>query len=51
MGRITRGLTILVAIVAVSFAIHYALFGSLPLGKPQLLDNEPAEEEPTEAWQ
>ncbi|WP_458187971.1 hypothetical protein [Haladaptatus sp. NG-WS-4] len=51
MVRLTRVLTVIVAIVAVSFAIHYALFGSLPLGKPQLLDEETVEDEPTEAWQ
>lgn len=30
----TRIVTGLVVLVAVSFALHYALFGSLPLGKP-----------------
>jgi hypothetical protein len=46
MGRIRRILTVLVAVVAVSFAVHYALFGSLPLGKPQLLEDDEAAEEP-----
>jgi hypothetical protein len=35
-----KALTALLAVVAVSFVAHYVLFGSLPLGKPQLLDEE-----------
>ena len=26
--------------IAVSFAIHYALFGSLPIGSPAMLDDD-----------
>ncbi|WP_440008306.1 hypothetical protein [Halomicrococcus sp. SG-WS-1] len=45
MVRVKRTLTVLFALVAASFAVHYALFGSLPLGKPALLaDDESADE-------
>ncbi|WP_433632258.1 hypothetical protein [Halomicrococcus sp. NG-SE-24] len=45
MVRVKRTLTVLVALLAASFAVHYALFGSLPLGKPALLsDGETADE-------
>ena len=40
MGRIKRILTVLFAVVTVSFAVHYALFGSFPLGKPQMLEDD-----------
>lgn len=35
-----RGLLVLVALVLVSFAAHYVMFGSLPLGKPQMLSED-----------
>ncbi|HET7324286.1 MAG TPA: hypothetical protein VFJ06_08145 [Halococcus sp.] len=38
----TRVVTGLVVLLAVSFAIHYALFGSLPIGKPAALRDEEA---------
>jgi hypothetical protein len=44
MARLKRALTVLAALVAVSFAVHYALFGALPLGKPALLEDDPADE-------
>ena len=40
MGRIKRILTVLFAVVTVSFAVHYALFESFPLGKPQMLEDD-----------
>lgn len=40
MACLKRFVTVLLALVGVSFAVHYALFGSLPLGKPQLLESE-----------
>ncbi len=47
MARIKRSLAILLALVGVSFVIHYVLFGSLPLGKPQLLEEDDEEVEAT----
>ncbi|SIQ72182.1 hypothetical protein SAMN05421858_0192 [Haladaptatus litoreus] len=47
MARIKRSLAILLALVGVSFVVHYALFGSLPLGKPQLMEAEADEAEAT----
>ena len=38
-SRSTRLITGIVLFVAVSFGIHYALFGALPVGKPTLLDD------------
>jgi hypothetical protein len=38
----TRTVAGFVVLVAVSFAIHYALFGSLPIGKPALLREDSA---------
>ncbi|WP_255409239.1 hypothetical protein [Halococcus sp. IIIV-5B] len=35
--KVAFGLGVL---LAASFAIHYALFGALPLGKPTMLDDE-----------
>ncbi|MFC6838170.1 hypothetical protein [Halomarina ordinaria] len=35
-----RLLAALFLTVAVLFGVHYALFGALPLGKPQVLDEE-----------
>ena len=51
MARIKRLLTVLLALVGVSFVVHYALFGSLPLGKPQLLDEESEKDEAKAAVQ
>jgi hypothetical protein len=45
MTSVKRTLTLLVALVGVAFAVHYALFGSLPLGKPQMLDDDEEEVE------
>ena len=38
--KLKRGLFALVGLVAVAFGVHYALFGSLPLGKPELLKSD-----------
>jgi hypothetical protein len=44
MARSLRTLLVgVVALVAVSFALHYVLFGSLPIGTPQLLEDESVE--------
>ncbi|GAA0248242.1 hypothetical protein ACFFQF_06830 [Haladaptatus pallidirubidus] len=45
MARIKRLLTVLLALVGVSFVVHYALFESLPLGKPQLMEKKSDEAE------
>ncbi|WP_224333278.1 hypothetical protein [Haloprofundus halobius] len=40
----------LVALVVVASVVHYALFGSFPFGKPQMLeDEEVADEAESEA--
>lgn|GEM_PF-2204049 len=36
--NVKRALTVFVALFAAATAVHYVLFGSLPFGKPQLLD-------------
>ncbi len=40
MASIKRTVALLVALVGVAFAVHYVLFGSLPLGKPQMLEDD-----------
>lgn len=47
-SKLKRGLYGFVGLLVVGFAVHYALFGSLPLGKPELLKNEDEESEWTE---
>ncbi len=44
MVSLKRTLALLVALVGVAFAVHYVLFGSLPLGKPQMLEDDEIEE-------
>ncbi|WP_166035672.1 hypothetical protein [Halorussus pelagicus] len=39
-SKLKRGLYGLVGLLALGFAVHYALFGSLPLGKPELLSDD-----------
>lgn len=46
-SKLKRGLLVLTGLLAVGFAVHYALFGSLPLGTPELL-NENDDSEWTE---
>lgn len=36
-SKLKRGLYVLVGLLAIGFGVHYAMFGSLPLGKPELL--------------
>ena len=38
-SRSTKAATGIALFIAVSFAVHYALFGALPVGKPALLDD------------
>ncbi|WP_205427712.1 hypothetical protein [Halorussus sp. MSC15.2] len=42
-SKLQRGLYGFVGLLALGFAVHYVLFGSLPVGKPELLkdDSEP----------
>ncbi len=44
MANVKRVLLVLVALVLVSFGVHYAMFGSLPLGKPQMLRDDEADD-------
>ncbi|MFC7078754.1 hypothetical protein [Halorussus caseinilyticus] len=44
-SKLKRGAFALVGLLAVAFAVHYALFGSLPLGKPELLKDDDGESE------
>jgi hypothetical protein len=44
MASIKRGLFVLTGLLALSFGVHYVLFGSLPLGKPELLRDDEAVE-------
>ncbi|MGN8212720.1 hypothetical protein [Halococcus salifodinae] len=39
-SRTKQAIAVLFGVVIVAFGVHYALFGSLPLGKPALLDTE-----------
>lgn len=39
MARVKHVLTVLLALVGVSFVAHYALFGSFPVGEPQLVED------------
>ena len=39
-SRSTKLVTGIALLITVSFAVHYALFGSLPVGKPALLDGD-----------
>lgn len=39
-SRTTKLLAGIGVLIAVSFAIHYALFGSLPIGSPAMLDDD-----------
>jgi len=49
-SKLKRSLYGLVGLLAVGFAVHYALFGSLPIGKPELLkDDEESERNEVEA--
>ncbi|WP_202932689.1 hypothetical protein [Halorussus salinus] len=43
-SKLKRGLYALVGLVGLGFAVHYALFGSLPLGTPELLKDDDADE-------
>jgi len=43
-SKVKRGLFVLTGLLALSFAVHYALFGSLPVGKPELLRDDEAVE-------
>lgn len=39
MGSKTRVVSAFAALLIASFALHYVLFGSLPIGAPQMLDS------------
>ena len=39
-SRSTQFVASIALLIAVSFGVHYALFGALPTGKPALLDEE-----------
>ncbi|NHN61446.1 MULTISPECIES: hypothetical protein [Halorussus] len=39
-STLRRGLFALIGLLAVGFGVHYALFGTLPLGKPELLRDD-----------
>lgn len=39
-SRTKQAVGVLLGIVLVGFGVHYALFGSLPLGKPALLEDD-----------
>jgi hypothetical protein len=43
-SKVTKFAVGIVALVVVSSLVHYRLFGSLPLGKPAMLDGEGADE-------
>jgi hypothetical protein len=38
-SRSTQLVVSVALFIAVSFGVHYALFGALPVGKPALLDD------------
>jgi hypothetical protein len=38
--RSTQLVTGIALLIAISFAVHYALFGALPVGKPALLEDD-----------
>lgn len=40
MSKATQLLTVLLGLFVVASLVHYALFGSFPFGKPQLLEDE-----------
>ncbi|MFD1513948.1 hypothetical protein [Halomarina rubra] len=40
MAKATRLLTGLLGLFVVASVVHYALFGALPFGKPQLLEDD-----------
>jgi len=40
MSKATRLLTVLLGLFVVASVVHYALFGALPFGKPQLLEED-----------
>lgn len=44
-SKLKRGAYALVGLLAVGSVVHYVKFGSLPLGKPELLRDDP---DPTE---
>ncbi|QCJ46886.1 MULTISPECIES: hypothetical protein [Haloprofundus] len=50
-SKVKKALFGLVALFVVASVVHYALFGSFPFGKPQLMDDEEldAEEDESEA--
>jgi hypothetical protein len=39
-SNVKRGLYGLVGLLALGFAVHYVVFGSLPLGTPELLKDD-----------
>ena len=39
-SRSTQFVAGIALLIAISFGVHYALFGALPVGKPALLDDE-----------
>ncbi|MGQ5516071.1 hypothetical protein [Halococcus saccharolyticus] len=39
-SRAKQAIAVLLGVVLVAFGVHYVLFGSLPLGKPALLESE-----------
>ena len=39
--RAIQAVAALIGFVLVGFGVHYALFGSLPVGKPALLEDDP----------
>ena len=40
-SRAIQAVAALIGFVLVGFGVHYALFGSLPVGKPALLEDDP----------
>jgi hypothetical protein len=48
-STLKRGLYGLAGLLALGFAVHYALFGSLPLGKPELLNDDESDWDEVEA--
>jgi hypothetical protein len=40
LSRTKPAIAVLFGLVLVAFGVHYALFGSLPLGKPALLETD-----------
>jgi hypothetical protein len=47
MSKLSRLLTVLFGLFVVASVVHYALFGALPFGKPQLLEDDAADGEGT----